>query len=77
MCGLERRGGEDFKGREKVMVRHGERGNGESRGAAGPSEYEGQTGSRPCVWEEKGIVLSQRWQKSWLVQVSATSLAGC
>ena len=40
--GTREEGGRGFQGERKinkVMVRHGERGNGESRGAAGPGEY--------------------------------------
>ena len=60
----------------KVTVRHREHGNGDSRGTAGPSEYQVKLVPGPECGRRRGELLNKKWQKSWLIQVSATSLAG-
>ena len=49
----------------QVVVRHRERGNGDSRGTAGPIEYKVKLVPRPVCGRRRGL-LSQRLPKSWV-----------
>ena len=79
MRGLERRGGEDFKGREKSTKWWSDTGSGVTERAEVPQDLVNIRSSwfpALCVGGEGDSVKSMV-AKSWLVQVSATSLAGC